>query len=309
MTVSGSKPRVSIGLPVFNGEKFLPDTLDSILTQTYSDFELIISDNASTDKTGQICQDYAAKDQRISYYRNEENIGAAKNYNRVFELSAAEYFKWSAHDDLCASEFLRRCVETLDADASAVLCHPRTKIIDEHGAAVRDLYTNANLSSPKPHKRFLASVFSPTPVQVLGVMRANILKKTRLIGNFSSSDRILAGELALRGRFCDIPEYLLFYREHAEQSWGTKYPSRHAREAWFDPTRAHKITFPHWRLLLEHLSSIRRVPLNWYEKSLCYVYLGRWAIRTRRDLVKNLILKEHNLPQADPHKPIPKLSL
>ena len=74
MTVSGSKPRVSIGLPVFNGEKFLPDTLDSILTQTYSDFELIISDNASTDKTGQICRDYAAKDQRICYYRNEENI-------------------------------------------------------------------------------------------------------------------------------------------------------------------------------------------------------------------------------------------
>jgi len=295
--MSGSKPRVSIGMPVYNGERFVQETLDSLLAQTFEDFVLIISDNASTDRTQEICKAYAVKDKRIQYYRTERNRGATWNFNRVFALSTAEYFKWAAHDDLCAPEFVERCVEILDLQASAVLCHSRTRLIDEHGVAVRNLSTNANLSSPKPYKRFLASVFSPPQIQVFGVVRANILKKTRLIGNFSSSDRTLAGELALRGRFCEIPEYLFFYREHAEQSWGIEYPSRHARESWFDPTRVAKITFPHWRLLLEHLSSIRRVPLNWYEKLLCYVYLGRWAIRNRRDLAKNLIFKEHTTAQ------------
>jgi glycosyltransferase involved in cell wall biosynthesis len=89
-------PRVSIGLPVFNGEKYLAEALDSILSQTYRDFKLIISDNASTDRTEQICREYAAKDRRIRYYRNEKNIGAPKNFNRVFELSSGKYFRWDA---------------------------------------------------------------------------------------------------------------------------------------------------------------------------------------------------------------------
>jgi glycosyltransferase involved in cell wall biosynthesis len=89
------KPRLSIGMPVFNGEKYLKEALDSILAQTYSDFELLISDNASTDRTEQICREYAAKDRRIRYYRNEKNIGAPKNFNRVFELSSGKYFRWA----------------------------------------------------------------------------------------------------------------------------------------------------------------------------------------------------------------------
>ena len=109
-----NKPRVSIGMPVFNGENYLAEALDSLLTQTFSDFELIISDNASTDKTEEICRAYAVRDQRIRYFRNQENLGASRNYNRVFELSSGEYFKWAAHDDLCAPEFLGRCVDVLD---------------------------------------------------------------------------------------------------------------------------------------------------------------------------------------------------
>ena len=89
--MSNNKPRISIGMPVFNGEKFIAETLDSLLTQTYSDFELIISDNASTDNTEQICRKYASKDPRINYFRNKSNFGAAKNYNRVFKLSSGEY--------------------------------------------------------------------------------------------------------------------------------------------------------------------------------------------------------------------------
>src|SRR3989337_590294 len=119
-------PTVSIGLPVFNGEKYLRQALDSILAQTYQDFELIISDNASTDKTQQICREYVKKDSRIRYYRNKRNLGATRNHNRVFELSCGEYFKWASHDDLLAPEFLSRCVSVLDQDHSIVLCHSKT---------------------------------------------------------------------------------------------------------------------------------------------------------------------------------------
>src|SRR5436190_12174806 len=94
-------PIVSIGLPVFNGERYLRQALDSLLGQDFQDFELIISDNASTDRTAEICRAYVAKDRRIRYYRNESNIGSAPNYRRVFELARGEFFKWCSHDDVC----------------------------------------------------------------------------------------------------------------------------------------------------------------------------------------------------------------
>src|SRR2546426_6424374 len=121
--------RVSIGLPVFNCDPLLRQAVDSLLTQTYSDFELVISDNASTDGTEAICREYAAKDHRVRYYRGERNRGAVWNWNRVFELSGGEYFKWAAHDDLCAPDYVERCVEVLDRDPSVVLCYAETVLI------------------------------------------------------------------------------------------------------------------------------------------------------------------------------------
>src|SRR3712207_6191103 len=111
-------PKVSIGLPVYNGEKFIREAIDSILNQTFEDFELIISDNASTDETAAICQTYAAQDRRVRYFRNLENIGAAGNHNRVFEAASGKYFKWAAHDDLCGPNFVAECVNVLDRDPS-----------------------------------------------------------------------------------------------------------------------------------------------------------------------------------------------
>ena len=119
--MSREKPRLSIGMPVFNGEKYLKQALASILAQTHQDFQLIISDNAFTDRTQQICLDYVAKDSRIHYYRNKKNLGGPKNYNCVFELSSGEYFKWAAYDDVLAPEFLKKCVDVLDKDTSIVV--------------------------------------------------------------------------------------------------------------------------------------------------------------------------------------------
>src|SRR5438128_3187989 len=107
-------PSVSLGLPVFNGEAFLVQVLESILAQTYGDFELIISDNASTDATPDICRVYAARDPRIRYVRNATNVGAARNFNRVFQLSTGEYYKLANADDVCAPTLVERCVAVLD---------------------------------------------------------------------------------------------------------------------------------------------------------------------------------------------------
>jgi len=287
-----SLPYVSIGLPVYNGERFLTETLDSLLAQTFENFELVISDNASTDRTQEICKDYAVKDRRIRYYRNEQNLGAARNYNRVFELSTGKYFKWAAHDDLCAPEYLERCVEVLNQDASVVLCYASTRQIDEHGTILRNFDAKSKLGSSKPRERFCECVCVSHPqVPVFGVIRAGILKKTRLIGNYSSSDRVLLGELVLLGRFYEIPEYLFFKRDHPQQHWRV-YPTVCSRQVWYDPAKAGKITFPHWRLLLEHFISIKRAPLRWYERTLCCIYLGWWVRLHWRYLAKNLILKE-----------------
>ena len=99
-------PKVTIGMPVFNGESFIREALDSLLAQTFIDFELIISDNASTDKTEAICRDYAANDSRIRYVRQAQNLGAMLNFKFVFDESQCEYFMWAACDDIWSPEFL-----------------------------------------------------------------------------------------------------------------------------------------------------------------------------------------------------------
>src|SRR6266568_1753449 len=113
MTLS-ARPRLSIGLPVYNGDAFLAESLEALLGQTFENFELIISDNASTDGTADICRSYAKQDSRINYIRQPRNIGCARNYNFLVEQARGELFKAAAHDDLYARDLLRLCVEALD---------------------------------------------------------------------------------------------------------------------------------------------------------------------------------------------------
>ncbi len=101
-----SDPKVSIGLPVYNGEDLLPETLDSILAQTFDDFEVVISDNASTDGTPEICRAYSRSDERIRFERANSGISIPNNFKRAFRLSRGRYFKWHAHDDVLDPEFL-----------------------------------------------------------------------------------------------------------------------------------------------------------------------------------------------------------
>jgi glycosyltransferase involved in cell wall biosynthesis len=276
-----NRPRVSIGLPVYNGERFLEATVESICGQTFGDFELIISDNASTDGTESICRKHASADKRIRYLRNASNRGAAYNFNRVFQLSKGEYFKWAAHDDVYAPTYLENCVAGLDWDPSAVLCFPKVRFIDESGAMVDDHGYKARGLNFKPHERFVDIVL-PTHIitEIFGLIRAECLKQTPLIAGYASSDRVLLGELALHGRFVEIPDYLFFHREHAERS-ANVFVTLHSYLKWFAPDQADKVVFPTWKLLGEHLLSISRAPLNATERLRCYLGMARW-VRSRR---------------------------
>lgn len=286
-----NNPRISIGMPVYNGERYLEEALDSILAQTFKDFELIISDNASTDRTQQICKAYAARDSRIRYYRNKKNLGASWNHNHVFKLSTGEYFKWAAHDDVCKPKYLEQCLQVLDHKPLVVLCYARTTLIDECSKFISHYPDNLNLDSPKPYKRYkkfharfrCGSLCTPQ----YGVIRANILKMTPLQGNYPSADEILLGELALRGEIYEIPEHLFLRRDHAQRS--TRAHTNLSQLAvWFDPANQDRILLTRWRRFFGYLASISRVQMSWHAKVHCYAELGKWAWQRRINLAKDL---------------------
>jgi glycosyltransferase involved in cell wall biosynthesis len=276
--------KVSIGLPVYNGANYLEPALESILGQTYGDFELIISDNGSTDGTQEICKSYAARDPRIRLYRSEVNRGASFNFGYVFRLARGEYFKWAAHDDQLEPAFLERCVEVLDRDPGVVLCYPRAKIIDEQGNLKEYYEESLQTDSPQPQDRFRDLVLiAHKALQVFGLIRSSVLARTRLISPYTSSDRVLLGELALYGRFHRIPEYLFLSRQHGSQSFRV-YPDKNSRMAWFAPQQQGRFVFPWWRFYLEGQRAIWRTPIGVREKLQCAFSMNRWAMQNSRYL-------------------------
>src|SRR4029079_828820 len=284
-------PRVSIGLPVYNGENFLEAALVSLLNQTYEDFELIISDNASSDRTEEICRSYASKDKRIKYFRNDTNRGAMFNYNRVFELSSGEYFKWAAHDDVVADTFLEKAVSALDRDPAVLLCLSKVKFIDDRGAILEQYNPRSRGLSIKAHERFCDLVISTHIVtEIFGLIRASVLKEVGPQGAYVGSDRVLLGELALIGHFYQIPECLFFHREHANTA-SNLYADPRLYDVWYAPERANKyIRFPYGKLLSEYLRSIRDAPLAGRERVRCYLGMLRWLRVFRHRLIDDVLV-------------------
>jgi glycosyltransferase involved in cell wall biosynthesis len=288
MTTSRYEPRVSIGMPVYNGERYLAVTLDSLLTQTFEDFELIICDNASMDQTEQICRSYAARDGRIRYVRHTENLGAAKNYWRAFELAVGGYFRWANCDDLFAPESLARCVEVLDREQAVVLAYPQTQLIDERGQAIAFYDDGLHLQSPKASDRFVQLFQNLGLVNVIyGLMRTDALKQTGLIRNFVGGDIPLIAELTLYGKFWEIPEALFYRRLHAGAQ--SNYREVTQIQKFFDPKTEGQIPFREWRHLFAHYGSVLQAPLGIIEKIRLGAYLARQAIWSREELTGELV--------------------
>ena len=270
-------PKLSIGLPVYNGEKFLAAALDSLLAQTFQDFEIVIVDNASSDTTEKICRTYAAREPRIRYVRNERNIGGPLNFNRAFELSRGAYFKWAASDDLSEPDFLRRCIEVLNADPTVVMCHPKTRLIDDRGEILGDYVDRLRTDSPSPQRRFHDMIcYKHSCFQMFGVVRSDILRKVRLLRQYTGSDLWMLAELTLHGKVCEVPEFLFLRRSHRGSSWD---PGDLYRKSWWNPSDPESMRFPAARRFGEFVAMVMRSRLSVAVRLLCLwqivIWLGR----------------------------------
>lgn len=265
------RPVVSVGLPVFNGEKYLESALDSLLGQDLENFELLIGDNGSQDATEEICRRYASADARVSYHRSEVNRGATWNYNRLVPLATGRYFKWAAHDDLCEPSFLRRCVSALDgAPASVVLAYPRTVLIGEAGEVLDAAFIDGlDRREPTPHQRLRAyAAHVGEQHAVFGVIRSDALRRSRLIRNCWGGDIGLLSELLMVGQFWEVDDRLFLRRYHPGTSMVAQASSSGAA-AWFDPAKTGRAALPRVRLFGELLANVARAPLPVLERARC----------------------------------------
>jgi glycosyltransferase involved in cell wall biosynthesis len=212
-------PLVSIGLPVYNGGRFLKQALDSLLNQTLEDLELIVSDNASTDDTAAMCLDYAARDSRVRYIRQASNMRSLRNFNFVASRARGRYFKWASANDYCDRRLLEKCVTVLEADPGVVLCHGQACIVDEASQERRPYGRDVSATQARPSERFRSLVSVLEHMNPLcGVMRSEVLQRTPLMRPYVSGDLVLIVELALHGRMVLLPE-ILFYRRFGSATW------------------------------------------------------------------------------------------
>lgn len=223
-------PTVSIGMPVYNGEKFLKKAIDSLLAQTFADFELIISDNASTDSTETICRKYVSKDARIRYIRQSKNIGPIANFEIVRSQAAGEYFMWHAADDLCEPDYLKVLTEVLEQNPRVVLAICDVKNISQDGEILFTSYLkNIRLFDVADRWFTIRYLFFRNPTSnvffsIYGLFRTRVVRMASL--NYRNLVTYLAGseipflaQIALLGQIVSVPRELKIYRRHSESAF------------------------------------------------------------------------------------------
>lgn len=293
-------PRLTIGLPVYNGEKYLAQAIDALLGQTYKNFELIISDNASVDATPDICRSYERSDSRVRYIRQPRNIGAALNHNFLVREARGELFKWAGADDLFARDLIERCVDEIDEHPEVVLAHSWTGAIDSANEVMQTLEYPLATDSPSAPERFRSMLFRDGQPDsgliraddMYGIMRTRVLRRVAPQNSFYHSDRVLMTEVALHGPFRQVPEWLYFRRDHsARPQYAT--PTIRGWCANLDPRRNNKLLNPTPRLLAElplgYAAAIARSPLSGADRIKCYRYLAEWIADRALPVTRQLL--------------------
>lgn len=283
-------PKVTVGLPVYNGADYVGGAIGSVLAQTFDDFELLILDNASTDRTEAICRAFAAADPRVRYERRPDNVGAAGNYNGCVERARGRYLQWLCHDDLVAPTFLERTVAVLDGRPDVALAQGRTRQIDEDGEPLPPGPGDNVFIDRRGHRRLGAPAADLATqdraadrfvdvmtrmirnFHIFGLHRVDVIRRTMLHQPIYGSDRNLVAEVALYGKFHEVAEDLFFKREHAGHSLAI--PSAEGRAKWLDPT-ARADLFPHLRLHRLNAQAIFRAPIPLSDKIKLLRWVGR----------------------------------
>lgn len=267
-----AKPRVSIGIPLYNEERFLRQALDSLLAQDFQDFELVISDNASQDATREICLDYAASDARIRYARKAMNCGAVENFNTVFRASSGRYFLWAAGHDLWHPSYLSRCFEVLERDPRVVLCYSQVGVIEAQGKLVEVVAQGIDTRGLDTFERFRSTLWGlvriPYSDPIYGLIRSEALRATGLFRNVWGTDNLILLELSRAGAITQIPEPLYFRRLNRNRQAGVETWTERYLEA-LDPQNRHKrLKLFYSHMCLGYMGVLRRSPLRPLQK-LC----------------------------------------
>lgn len=229
-------PLVSIGMPAYNGERFISQALDSLLGQDHENFELIISDNASTDRTTEICRDYAARDRRIQFHQNPDNAGAVSNFNRVLHAARADYFMWAAADDLWEPTYISTLLARLMSDHRAVLAFSAFNNVDDQGEGIREYPWLFELPSDQVSQRLLNYIVqderSGKANLIYGLIRRHTLQSA---GGFKiwgrspwGADMLVVFRLLAAGNLT-VADRLLFHKRLVSTSPET--PARRAKRA------------------------------------------------------------------------------
>ncbi len=320
-------PRLSIGLPVYNGEDYLAASIESLLGQSYEDFELIVSDNASTDGTGGICRGYVNRDPRVRYIRQPRNIGLSANHNFVLQQARGEFFKWAAADDLYGRELLRCCVDALDEHPDVVLAHAWEAAIDGAGNVTQAMDYPLATDSPRAPERFRSFLFGSSGLfesnnpkargmvrvdnrgilracDEYGVIRTSVMHQIAPQASYHHADRIVICEIALHGRFHMTPEWLYFRRDTPDRAYN-RSPKIRSRCEVMDPARTNRLRHPTVRLVAEYLwgyvGAIQRAPLSEVDRRECYRSLAQWALdrATSKVMPRHLVSAEEQFPGGD----------
>ncbi|MBN1237106.1 MAG: glycosyltransferase family 2 protein [Gammaproteobacteria bacterium] len=281
-------PRLSIGLPVLNGENYLARAIRSHLAQSFTDFELIISDNASTDETRRIAESFARLDRRVRYCRHATNRGAVWNFNHCFELARGEYFKWSAHDDVLDPTFCQKCIEILDANPDVVLCHSLSSIVDRDMNRL-GIYDPGSTGTdhPRASVRFGARLRGGPCFEVFGIIRSSALRTVKPLQPFVGCDRALLAELAAAGRFATVREHLFFNGEHPQRS--TRVGLRPLeRLEFYVPIRRGTRSYPIRSLFGAYADIVRRRFPARADRIRCYGHMTR-ALFVRFNILRIMI--------------------
>lgn len=282
-----TSPQVSVGMAVFNGERCLPTTIPNILNQTFRDLELVITDNGSTDRTEQICAEFARNDPRVRYFRNPKNIGGMRNYNECFRRSRGAFFRWHAAADLCEPELIEQCHAALVENPDAVLAYPRTRLFKHDINDGTEYACNLNVMQDTPSERFLhvLNKFGLNNVQS-GLIRADVMRRTNLIQNHIDGDTIYFMELSLYGKFIRLPE-IMFYRRMDPENASTLHDEDWIVRYYIDPDMRSP-HFQKWKGHRSRFSAVHRTPIPWSEKWIIYRELLRRFRWARKELYADM---------------------
>jgi len=290
-------PKVSVGLPVRNGERFIGRAIDSVLAQDYPDLELVICDNVSEDRTVEIVRDYASRDPRVKLFENERDIGQIANMNRVFELSTGEYFRWTGDDDWFERDYISKCVAFLDEHPDFIAVSTYIKYSDDDGHEFYAEYTGERMESPKPERRFARMLwllqadyrYADTHY---AMYRSSALKQTGLLPVAFATDQLLAAELSLLGRFGHVPECLSYRRRVPAY-----YDKKETLHALYNPDQPEELRPSAVRQCVNFHRQVERAQLSLGQKAVCGAAIARFlCVAESRLAVRRLRSAARRLP-------------